>query len=55
MRVGSKVDELEVLYQERFRDFVRVATAITGSESQAVDAVQETFARALAVASLIPQ
>jgi RNA polymerase sigma-70 factor, ECF subfamily len=35
-------------YQERFGDFVRVATAIIGSESQAIDAVQETFARALA-------
>jgi RNA polymerase sigma-70 factor, ECF subfamily len=37
-----------VLYERRFGDFVRVATAITGSEAQAVDAVQETFARALA-------
>lgn len=40
--------ELEALYRERFGDFVRVATAITGDESQAIDAVQETFARALA-------
>jgi RNA polymerase sigma-70 factor (ECF subfamily) len=40
--------ELEALYRERFGDFVRVATAITGSELQAIDAVQETFARALA-------
>jgi RNA polymerase sigma-70 factor (ECF subfamily) len=40
--------ELEALYRERFGDFVRVATAITGSEPQAIDAVQETFARALA-------
>lgn len=48
MRVRNKARELEVLYQQHFGDFVRVATAITGSESQAVDAVQETFARALA-------
>lgn len=41
-------DELEALYRERFGDFVRVATAITGNEPQAIDAVQETFARALA-------
>jgi RNA polymerase sigma-70 factor, ECF subfamily len=40
--------ELEALYRESFGDFVRVATAITGSELQAIDAVQETFARALA-------
>jgi RNA polymerase sigma factor (sigma-70 family) len=48
VRVRRKLGELEALYEERFGDFVRVATAITGSESQAVDAVQETFARALA-------
>ena len=48
MKVRSRVGELEALYVERFGDFVRVATAITGSDSQAVDVVQETFARALA-------
>jgi len=41
-------DDLEALYVERYAEFVRVATAITGSEARAVDAVQETFARALA-------
>jgi RNA polymerase sigma factor (sigma-70 family) len=40
--------ELERLYSERYPEFVRVATAIIGTEGQAVDAVQETFARALA-------
>jgi RNA polymerase sigma-70 factor (ECF subfamily) len=40
--------ELEALYQRRFADFVQVAIVIVSSESQAVDAVQETFARALA-------
>ena len=47
-RTPVRPGELEVLYRERFGDFVRVATAITGSEPQAIDAVQETFARALA-------
>ena len=42
------VKALESLYRERYADFVRVATAITGSESRAIDAVQEAFARALA-------
>ena len=41
------VDDLEALYVERYADFVRVATAITGSDSHAIDVVQETFARAL--------
>jgi RNA polymerase sigma-70 factor (ECF subfamily) len=48
VRVKNRAAELEALYEERFPEFVRVATAITGSEPQAVDAVQETFARALA-------
>jgi RNA polymerase sigma-70 factor, ECF subfamily len=39
--------ELEVLYRERFYEFVRVATAIVGDETAAVDVVQEAFARAL--------
>jgi RNA polymerase sigma-70 factor (ECF subfamily) len=40
--------ELERLYTQRHQEFVRVATAIVGTEGRAVDAVQETFARALA-------
>lgn len=47
-RTSDGRGELEALYRERFGDFVRVATAITGSEPQAIDAVQESFARALA-------
>jgi RNA polymerase sigma-70 factor (ECF subfamily) len=39
--------DLEALYVERYTEFVRVATAITGSDARAVDIVQETFARAL--------
>lgn len=48
MRVEKKARELELLYQERFGEFVRVATAVTGQDSQAVDVVQEAFARAFA-------
>jgi RNA polymerase sigma-70 factor (ECF subfamily) len=48
MRGHVKVaHDLEALYVERYADFVRVATAITGSDARAVDVVQETFARAL--------
>jgi RNA polymerase sigma-70 factor, ECF subfamily len=45
--VGAGVEEIESVYRSEFRRFVRVATAITGSEEQGVDAVQEAFARAL--------
>jgi RNA polymerase sigma factor (sigma-70 family) len=47
VNVRGKAGELELLYEERFADFVRVATAITGRESSALDVVQETFVRAL--------
>ena len=40
--------ELELLYEQRFADFVQVATVIVASEPLALDVVQETFARALA-------
>ena len=40
--------ELEALYRERYREFVRVATAIVGNESSGIDVVQESFARSLA-------
>jgi RNA polymerase sigma-70 factor (ECF subfamily) len=43
----TRAAELESLYVERYADYVRVATAIAGSEARAADAVQETFARAL--------
>ncbi len=45
-RTASAVD-LAALYVERYAEFVRVATAIAGSEARAIDVVQETFARAL--------
>jgi RNA polymerase sigma factor (sigma-70 family) len=40
------IAELEALYRARYRQFVRVATAIAG-EQKAHDVVQETFARAI--------
>ena len=38
---------LEELYARGFDDFARIARAITGSDTLAVEAVQEGFARAL--------
>ena len=43
----SVVGELEALYRARYRQFLRVATAIVGDEAAGHDAVQEGFARAL--------
>jgi RNA polymerase sigma-70 factor, ECF subfamily len=43
----ARAADLEALYVEGYPDYVRVATAIAGSEARGVDAVQETFARAL--------
>ena len=43
----QRVDELETLYRERFRAFLRVATAITHDEERGYDAVQEGFATAI--------
>jgi len=40
------IAELEALYRVRYRQFVRVATAIAGAE-RAHDVVQEAFARAI--------
>jgi RNA polymerase sigma-70 factor (ECF subfamily) len=44
---GASATELEVLYRSRYRHFVRVATAIVGSDERAIDVVQEAFATAL--------
>ena len=43
----ESVERLEVLYRERYRHFLRVASLITGEEERAHDAVQEGFAAAL--------
>lgn len=39
--------ELEAVYRRRYRQFLRVATAIVGNEASGHDAVQEGFAQAL--------
>ena len=46
--MGTTLSDLEVLYRRRHRDFLRVATAITGNEARGADAVQDAFARAIA-------
>jgi RNA polymerase sigma factor (sigma-70 family) len=38
---------IEVVYRERLRSFVRLATAITGNEQTAADAVHDGFVRAV--------
>jgi RNA polymerase sigma-70 factor, ECF subfamily len=43
---GAGIGEIEALYRERYRHFVRVAGLIAGAE-QAHDAVQEGFAAAV--------
>jgi RNA polymerase sigma-70 factor (ECF subfamily) len=44
---AASVAELEALYRERFPDFSRVASVITGDEQSGVDAVQDAFANAI--------
>jgi RNA polymerase sigma-70 factor (ECF subfamily) len=39
--------EIERVYRQRYRQFLRVATAILGDEATAHDAVQDGFAQAL--------
>jgi RNA polymerase sigma factor (sigma-70 family) len=46
-RFGLLTNELEVLYEQRYRHFLRVATAILGDEASGHDAVQDGFAQAL--------
>ena len=41
------VGELESLYRNRYRQFLRVAIAIVGDETAAHDVVQESFARVI--------
>ena len=41
------VGELESLYRNRYRQYLRVAIAIVGDETAAHDVVQESFARAI--------
>jgi RNA polymerase sigma factor (sigma-70 family) len=50
VRKKDLIAELERLYRARYRQFVRVATAIAGEEA-AHDVVQETFVRAIRLSS----
>ncbi len=44
---GARVSDLEEVYRLRYRQFLRVATAIGGDEEAGHDAVQEGFADVL--------
>ena len=46
--LGASIDDLEILYRQRYREFLRVAAAVTGEEARGADAVQDAFARAIA-------
>jgi RNA polymerase sigma factor (sigma-70 family) len=46
-RTDPELAAIETVYRERFRSFVRLATAITGSEQTACDAVHDGFVRAV--------
>jgi RNA polymerase sigma-70 factor (ECF subfamily) len=46
-RAKPPVSEIESIYRERYRHFLRVATAIVGDEASGHDAVQEAFSRVL--------
>jgi RNA polymerase sigma factor (sigma-70 family) len=45
--MGSTTTELERLYRDRYRTFLRVALALLHDRERAYDAVQEAFARSL--------
>ena len=47
MSRGARLDELETLYRERYRHFLRVAGLIAPDFQRAHDAVQEGFAAAV--------
>jgi RNA polymerase sigma-70 factor (ECF subfamily) len=47
VRAKRPVSEIESIYRERYRHFLRVATAIVGDEATGHDAVQEAFSQVL--------
>jgi RNA polymerase sigma-70 factor, ECF subfamily len=47
MTIGTTVHELEALYRQRYRAFLRVAAAVAGDEARGADAVQDAFVRAI--------
>lgn len=46
-KVDERLNEIEMLYRNRFQHFLRVALAITRDYEQALDAVQEGFGDAI--------
>ena len=46
-RTDAELAAIEAVYRERLRSFVRLATAITGDEQTALDAVHDGFVRAV--------
>jgi RNA polymerase sigma factor (sigma-70 family) len=46
-RTDPELAAIEAVYRERFRSFVRLATAVTGDEQAALDAVHDGFVRAV--------
>ncbi len=46
-RTDAELAAIEAVYRERLRSFVRLATAITGDEQAALDAVHDGFVRAV--------
>ena len=47
-RAMPPISAIESIYRERYRHFLRVATAIVGDEAAGHDSVQEAFSRVLA-------
>lgn len=47
VREKPSVSEIESLYREHYRDFLRLAAAISGDEATGHDAVQEAFSQVL--------
>jgi RNA polymerase sigma-70 factor (ECF subfamily) len=45
--VGADVEELELLYRDRFRAFAALATPVVGSAGEAYDVVQDAFVTAV--------
>jgi RNA polymerase sigma-70 factor, ECF subfamily len=45
--MAASLEELARLYRERYPRFYRLALALTGDDEQALDAVQDAFARAI--------
>jgi RNA polymerase sigma-70 factor (ECF subfamily) len=45
--MGATASELEALYRVRYHAFLRLASAISGSQARGADAVQDAFVRAL--------